>query len=164
MPTSTGNGHELDFSGDPSVFIVDMYNSSIYPNDVQAKRAISVPVELKTGTGDELYMPLLNSALKNAFRRFLPDFILYNAGTDCLSGDPLGELDVSPEGIQQRDEIVFREALSRKIPILMVLSGGYQRNNAQVIAESILHLNTKFGILKVDRPPPPPPPQPSSSH
>ena len=29
--------HERDFAGDSSVYIMDMYNSAIYPNDVEAK-------------------------------------------------------------------------------------------------------------------------------
>ena len=32
-----GNGHERDFMGDERVFILDMYNRWIYPNDVRAK-------------------------------------------------------------------------------------------------------------------------------
>ncbi len=32
-----GNGHERDFLGDERVYILDMYNRWIYPNDRQAK-------------------------------------------------------------------------------------------------------------------------------
>jgi histone deacetylase 11 len=43
-----------------------------------------------------------------------------------------------------RDEIVFSKCTrDRKIPIVMCTSGGYQRTNARVIADSILNLNTK---------------------
>jgi len=76
----------------------------------------------------------------------MQQFILYNAGTDCLTGDPLGTanvhllvgpcchafsrkcntgwMDLTAEGIKTRDEVVFQMAFDRKIPILMVLSGG----------------------------------------
>ena len=37
-----------------------------------------------------------------------------------MHGDPLGNLQLSPEGIIARDEVVFSEALRRKIPISMV--------------------------------------------
>jgi hypothetical protein len=49
---------------------------------------------------------------------------------------------VSPKGIVRRDEIVLRAALSRRepIPVVMVLSGGYQPTNAAVIANSIENL------------------------
>ncbi len=32
-----GNGHERDFLGDERVYILDMYNKWIYPNDRYAK-------------------------------------------------------------------------------------------------------------------------------
>ena len=32
-----GNGHERDFISDERVYIMDMYNRWIYPNDRQAK-------------------------------------------------------------------------------------------------------------------------------
>lgn len=46
-------------------------------------------------------------------------------------------------GVIERDEIVFKYARSRNIPITMVLSGGYQRSNAEVIANSISNLHQK---------------------
>lgn len=45
------------------------------------------------------------------------------------------------QGIVKRDEIVFRAARRRGIPILMVTSGGYQKKTARIIADSILNLH-----------------------
>jgi hypothetical protein len=54
-------------------------------------------------------------------------------------------------GIIERDEIVFRIASQDfKVPIVMLLSGGYQQTNAPCIALSILNLVRKFN-LKLDR-------------
>jgi hypothetical protein len=44
---------------------------------------------------------------------------------------------------------MFQTALSNKIPILMVLSGGYQKVNAPTIASSIQNLVTKFNLLEI---------------
>ncbi len=55
---------------------------------------------------------------------------------------------LTADGIKERDEIVFQEALRRKIPIVMVLSGGYARGTAQVIGDSIHNLVTKFDLLR----------------
>ena len=49
-------------------------------------------------------------------------------------------MDISKEGIKQRDELVFTQALSRQIPIAMVLSGGYTKESAGIISRSIEHL------------------------
>lgn len=73
--------------------------------------------------------------------------LLLGVGTDCLVDDPLGCMSLTEDGIIKRDEMVFREALARGIPIVMVLSGGYQKNNAQLIARSIANLVQKFNLF-----------------
>ena len=35
-----GNGHERDFMGDNNCYILDMFNSHIYPLDREAKKGI----------------------------------------------------------------------------------------------------------------------------
>ena len=94
---------------------------------------------------------MVDQSLSKAFEVFKPDFVIYNAGTDCMIGDPLGCLKISPQGIIDRDELVFSHAYEKnKVPILMVLSGGYQMSNAPVIADSIRNLSEKFSLLKSD--------------
>ena len=66
-----------------------------------------------------------------------------------MRGDPLGRLRITEQGIIDRDELVFRHAYEvNKVPIVMILSGGYQMTNAPVIAESIRNLDAKFALLK----------------
>ena len=68
-----------------------------------------------------------------------------------MVGDPLGCMHISEQGIIDRDELVFRYCYeTHKVPIVMVLSGGYQMSNAPVIAQSIRNLATKFNLLKSD--------------
>lgn len=82
---------------DERVFIMDMYNRHIYPRDHHAKSAIRCKVELEYQTDDKTYLDLLHRNLKRSLHEFQPDFVVYNAGTDILQGDPLGNLDVSPQ-------------------------------------------------------------------
>lgn len=138
-----GNGHERDFVDDESVYIMDVYNSRIYPGDTVAKRAIRKKVELNHKTEDNIYLPLVERNMKEALHEFHPDIIVYNAGTDILEDDPLGNLSITAQGIIKRDEMVFHAARKRNIPIFMVTSGGYQRRTAQVIADSIKNLSNK---------------------
>lgn len=138
-----GNGHEHDFMNDESVYIMDVYNASIYPGDVKAQQGINRKIELKMYTKDKRYLDLVKIHIEEALDEFQADFILYNAGTDILENDPLGCLSITPGGIIERDQIVFEAAIKRGIPITMVTSGGYQRCTAEVIADSILNLNEK---------------------
>ncbi|KAI4316533.1 hypothetical protein L6164_024510 [Bauhinia variegata] len=138
-----GNGHEMDFASDSRVYILDMYNPGIYPFDYEARRYIDQKVEVQSGTLTEEYLEKLDEALEVAGRRFDPELIVYNAGTDILDGDPLGRLKISPEGIALRDEKVFRFAREKNIPIVMLTSGGYMKSSARVIADSIVNLSKK---------------------
>lgn len=66
--------------------------------------------------------------------------MIYNAGTDILTGDPLGRFAVSPAAVQQRDAAVFAFAERLRAPIAMLLSGGYTRASAGVIVDSLTRL------------------------
>ena len=140
-----GNGHERDHLGDENTYILDAYNHSIYPGDELAKSAIKKDVYVATDT--ETFLADVSTALDEAIAEFQPEFLVYNAGTDILEMDPLGRCHISPEGIIQRDSIVFEKCLQQGIPVTMLMSGGYQQSNAEIIADSISALIQKFDLL-----------------
>ena len=144
-----GNGHARDkiLFGKENVVILDIYNPYIFPNDEQAKKGIDIEICVNSKDNDHSYLKKLKDGLDmlNEFGKI--DFIIYNAGTDILKGDTLGNLNISQEGVIKRDEIVFKYGRKRNIPMLMLLSGGYQKNNAEVIAKSIFNLDNKFNIF-----------------
>jgi acetoin utilization deacetylase AcuC-like enzyme len=37
--------------------------------------------------------------IEDEIKNLKPNFVMYNAGTDCLVGDPLGDLSITEEGI-----------------------------------------------------------------
>ncbi len=74
-----------------------MYNHYIYPRDYQAKKAIRCKIELEHHTNDKTYLRLLHLHLEKCLNEFQPNLVVYNAGTDILQGDPLGNLDITPE-------------------------------------------------------------------
>jgi histone deacetylase 11 len=76
---------------------------------------------------------------------FNPDFVIYNAGTDILDGDPLGRLHISDEAIIERDDLIIDMCVKNSKPVVMLLSGGYQKANAEIIADSISNLIKKYG-------------------
>lgn len=142
-----GNGHGLDFVNYEDVYIFDAYNKEIYPNDLKAKAGIDFKLEFPAFVRDQYFLKTIKEGLEKAFLEFQPDLIIYVAGTDILSGDKLGAFDITETGIIERDEFVFRKAKQNSIPIVMLLSGGYQKSNASVITNSIINLNQK-GLIK----------------
>ena len=73
-------------------------------------QAISDNLRVPGRMRDAEYLQMIDSSLTKAFAEFKPDFVVYNAGTDCMVGDPLGCMNISEEGIVARDEVVFRHA------------------------------------------------------
>lgn len=142
-----GNGHERDFKTDNRVYILDVFNHEIYPHDFEAKDRMDRDVRLKSGTEDGEYLRKLSKELSATLGEFNADIIIYNAGTDILIGDPLGLMNVTPQGVIERDEIVFKMAFNSRTPIVMLTSGGYTKSSSTVIADSILNLYNK-GYLR----------------
>ena len=144
-----GNGHARDKIrfGKDNVVILDMYNPRIFPGDGFAKSGIDIEILVGRNDDDEAYLDKLQSGLERVREFGKIDFIVYNAGTDILQGDSLGKLSISEDGVVRRDEKVFRFAREINVPLLMLLSGGYQKNNALVIAKSIFNLDKKFNIF-----------------
>lgn len=105
-------------------------------------------VELQPGTSDDEYLSNLRAALELAASEFPdPQLIVYNAGTDILSGDPLGRFAVSAEGVKQRDAAVFGFSDQLRCPIVMLLSGGYTKMSAGVIVDSLTSLLQDMGAI-----------------
>ena len=129
------------------IFIVDVYNGEVYPQDSKAKAGIDVDVPLRSGTADAEYLAAVHAALDTAFHRCKPppQLLVFNAGTDILEGDPLGRLAVSEQGVVQRDELVFETALRHGVPVVMLTSGGYSKASAGCIAKSVENLVKKYG-------------------
>lgn len=143
-----GNGFASVLKDDPRVYILDVYNRDVYPGDADAMRYIDTDLPIPSGTGDAEYLEVLSRALPRAFGESRPDLVIYNAGVDILAGDPLGRLGVSGEGIIRRDEMVFSTAVQNRVPILMVLSGGYTRGSGTVAGRSIENVLRKvLGVL-----------------
>lgn len=67
-----------------------MFNNYIYPGDSYAKTAIGEEIHVKYRDSDEEYLEKVKRGIESSLSKFSPDFIIYNAGTDCMQGDPLG--------------------------------------------------------------------------
>jgi len=89
-----GNGHERDFINDDDCFIIDFFNPNIYPGDVEAERAIKRCVYVDKHDTDESYHRKMESNIPECISTFNPEFVVYNAGTDCMIGDMLGRMNV----------------------------------------------------------------------
>ena len=134
-----GCGHEIDFMNNDNVFIMDVYNPHLVPNDQRAKQAIKCKVELRHRTRDFEYLSKVETNFLKSLSSFTPDLVIYIAGACVLQGD-IGHLSISPSGLIRRDQLLFVVCRQRKLPIVMLASGGFLRKSPTVVADSIKNL------------------------
>jgi acetoin utilization deacetylase AcuC-like enzyme len=70
---------------------------------------------------------------------FHPELVLYLAGADPYFEDQLGGLSLTFEGLMERDRLVIRTAMTHRIPVAIVLAGGYAQNVEDTVT---IHANT----------------------
>jgi acetoin utilization deacetylase AcuC-like enzyme len=125
------------------VFTISLHQHNNYP---PVKPPSSIDVDLPDGTGDDDYLAWLDNALSSGLRQFTPDLICYVAGADPYREDQLGGLSLTMEGLKKRDELVFRVARARDIPVMVTFAGGYARNVEDTVA---IHCNTILAAKEV---------------
>ena len=139
-----GNGVCHTFMDDSRVFIFDIFNSHIYPVlDVDARQRVDCAIGITSACTDAQYMGELHARLPGFLASVCKSPVglaIYNAGTDIFAGDPLGGLNISAGTIRERDLFVVGELRKRKIPTVMVLSGGYTKQSFQLVADSVIAL------------------------
>jgi acetoin utilization deacetylase AcuC-like enzyme len=141
VPTSTlspsGSGKtKLRGAHAGDVFTISLHQHNNYP---QYKPPSSIDVDLPDGIGDDDYLAWLDNALSSGLRQFKPDLLCYIAGADPYREDQLGGLSLTIEGLKKRDELVFRVARARDIPVMVTYAGGYARNVEDTVT---IHCNT----------------------
>jgi len=117
-----GNGTAHIFRDDPTVFTLSLHGAKNFPF---RKEASDIDVELPDGCSDTPYLEALQEALRQLQDRCAPDLVFYLAGADPHEGDRLGRLQLSFEGLRQRDQAVLAWAKERRIPLAMAMAGGY---------------------------------------
>lgn len=137
-----GNGNSSILYHDEGVFIFSMHGEKNYPFiKVPSHLDIALPNE----TEDAHFLEELDRGMTEV-QKFDPDYIFYQAGVDPLKEDKLGKLNLSFNGLMERDERVMGFAKRNGIPISIALGGGY----AHPIELSVFaHANTYRVAKKV---------------
>ena len=131
-----GNGTAAIFAGDQSVFTLSIHQFNNYPTE---KPPSSLDIHLADGIGDAEYLQRLGNGYRAALAMFQPELVIYLAGADPFYEDQLGGLSLTFEGLMERDRLVIWTALTQRIPVAIVLAGGY----AQSVEDTIsIHANT----------------------
>ena len=125
------------------VFTISLHQHNNYP---AWKPHSSIDVDLPDGIGDNDYLAWLDNALSSGLRQFEPELICYIAGADPYREDQLGGLALTLKGLKKRDELVFRVARARSIPVMVTYAGGYARNVEDTVT---IHCNTVIAAREI---------------
>jgi len=126
-----------------AVFAISLHQHNNYP---AWKPPSSIDVDLPDGVRDDDYLAWLDNAVSSGLRQFEPDLLCYIAGADPYREDQLGGLSLTIEGLKKRDELVFRVARARNIPVMVTFAGGY----AQKVEDTVtIHCNTVIAAKAV---------------
>lgn len=125
------------------VFTISLHQHNNYP---LWKPPSSIDVDLPDGIGDDDYLAWLDNALSSGLRQFEPDLMCYIAGADPYKEDQLGGLSLTIDGLKKRDELVFRVARAKDIPVMVTFAGGYAQNVEDTVT---IHCNTVIAAREV---------------
>src|SRR6202034_461207 len=148
LPSASGSpanaqathGHKANAS---DVFTISLHQHNNYP---MWKPPSSIDVDLPDGVGDDDYLAWLDNALSSGLRQFEPELLCYLAGADPYKEDQLGGLSLTIDGLKKRDELVFRVAKARGIPVMVTYAGGYAQNVEDTVT---IHSNTVVAAKEV---------------
>jgi hypothetical protein len=118
-----GNGTRAIFAHDPTVHTFSVHNEHWGDTEAEASTAIA----LGDSVGDEVYLGTLLKSLPDVVHEVDPALVFYVAGTDVAADDPLGNWQISADGMLRRDQLVVDLIRRRRrpLPLVMVLGGGY---------------------------------------
>ncbi len=131
-----GNGTASIFSKEERIFTFSMHGQNNYP---LRKENSDLDIGLPDGIDDTRYLSLLAYQIPKLFQDIEPDFVFYQAGVDILETDRLGRLKITRNGCLERDNLVLKNCYSNKVPVVVVMGGGYSTLLTDIVEA---HCNT----------------------
>jgi acetoin utilization deacetylase AcuC-like enzyme len=128
-----GNGTQHIFERDPSVFFFSTHQFPHYPGTghltetgLGPGEGTTMNVPLMKGCGDGEFIAIYQRLLMPVARAFKPELILVSAGLDIHAADPLGAMNVTPNGFAGLTRLMLD--LAGEIcngRVVFCLEGGY---------------------------------------
>jgi len=131
-----GNGTADIFKNDKNVFTFSIHQQNNYPF---YKPKSDLDIGLDDYASDKVYLGKLHKHVPEIISTFKPQLLVYVAGADPYKNDQIGNLALTIEGLQKRDEFIVETARNFSVPTAVVLAGGYA---ARVEDTVTIHVNT----------------------
>jgi acetoin utilization deacetylase AcuC-like enzyme len=136
-----GNGTAEIFYRRSDVLFVSIHQSPLYPgtgaleeHGSDAGEGFTINLPVPPGSGEALWLSLMDRVILPAARSFAPDLVLVSAGFDAHREDPLADCRLSSESFVQLAARTRDLARALGVPLGVVMEGGY---NPEVLAECV---------------------------
>ena len=144
-----GNGTAETFRRRSDVLFASIHQRGLYPGSGAADdlgsgegRGYTINLPVPPGSGEEIWVSLLEHILVPVARMFAPQLILISAGFDAHREDPLGDCDLTARSFGQMACHVRDLARELRVPVGGVLEGGYEIPS---LVESVLETMGALG-------------------
>jgi acetoin utilization protein AcuC len=127
-----GDGVFYAYESDPSVVLVDIHESGhfLYPGTGHADetgkddaKGTKLNLPLKPGAGNREFFAAWEKGLAH-LQSHAPEFVILQCGADCLAGDPLADLRLTPEAHGRATRDLARLANELAGGRMMIFGGG----------------------------------------
>ena len=151
-----GNGTQRAFYEDPQVLYFSTHQYPYYPGsgsfDESGEgkgKGFTVNVPLPGGQGDQDFAGICQELLVPISSEFKPQLVLVSAGYDIYFQDPLGAMDVTPEGFALLTSLIMKVAQSScQGRVVITLEGGYHLDGLRDSVKATLKELGGESILK----------------
>jgi len=128
-----GNGTQEMFYDNGQVFYLSLHQSPFFPmtgrqdeTGTASGAGFTKNIPLSSGKTDDDYARILEQALLDIEKTFVPDLVLISAGFDAHELDPIGGMQLTEDGFYKLTELVSRFAQRHSNGrIISFLEGGY---------------------------------------
>ncbi len=139
-----GNGTAEIFRRRDDVLFASIHQSRLFPgtgplgdSGAGAGEGYTINLPVPPGSGEALWLSLLERVVFPAARAFAPELVLVSAGFDAHEADPLAECSLLTSSFAVMGTLVRELAAVAGAPLGVVLEGGYNR---PVLAECVCEI------------------------
>jgi acetoin utilization deacetylase AcuC-like enzyme len=120
-----GDGTAVILQKDAAVFTFSIHGKNNFPYH---KEKSDLDIALDDGSDDRVYLDSLQKGIKASLKKAHAEMVIYLAGADPYRHDRFGRLDLSKDGLAERDRMVLQSCRDAGLPVAVTLAGGYAPN------------------------------------
>jgi len=152
-----GNGIQNIFYDNPHVLYFSVHRAPFFPwsgevSEIGAGEGegYTVNVPLEPGCSDADYGNIFRHLLLPIAEQFSPELVLVSAGFDIHHSDPIGSMNLTPEGFARMTALLMEMAASTcEGRLVLALEGGY---NPEALRDSVeMVLRELIGTTRIDK-------------